>query len=134
LLTTAIEDVKAIGFWDELTAHLYLVKIDSRRGRLNVPTDGHLADTYYTGVIDERGAGPLCDVMFFPTAVADDLVRWRDYFADGRIAEAPPSLGDFYASLLAHELAHCGTGPRGEPVARAWERRARAALRRRADV
>lgn len=129
LLRRAIEDVKRIGFWNDLTRHLYLINIDSRLGTLNVPPDGHLADAYYTGTIDERGAGALCDIMFFPTAVTQDLSRWRLFYSQGRIAEPPPTLQDFYASLVAHELAHCRPGPRGEPVARSWERRARDALR-----
>ena len=128
LIATGIADVKRLGLWDDLTRHLYLIKIDSRLGRLNVPEDGHLADTYFTGVIDERGAGALCDIMFFPTAVHDDLVRWRTYYGQGRIADVPPSLRAFYGSLVAHELAHCAPGARGEPAARAWERRVRLAL------
>lgn len=130
LLRQGIGDLKRIGFWDDLTAHLYLINLDSRLGRLNVPKDGHLADAYFTGTIDAGGAGALCDVMFFPTAIRDDLRRWRLYYSQGRIAEAPPSLEDFYASLIAHELAHCSLGARGEPAAQAWERRTRAALLR----
>jgi hypothetical protein len=129
LLVRAVADLKRIRFWDDLTSHLYVLRIDSRVGRLNVPRDGHLADAYYTGTIDDRGAGELCDVMFFSTAITDDLARWRDFWATGRIAEPPPSLGNFYVSLLAHELAHCRHGPRGEPEAVSWEKRTREALR-----
>ena len=129
LLIRAVADLKRIGFWGDLTSHLYVLRIDSRVGRLNVPRDGHLADAYYTGTIDRRGAGELCDVMFFSTAVSDDLARWRGFWAAGRIAEPPPSVRHFYASLLAHELAHCRHGARGEPEAIRWERRARDALR-----
>jgi hypothetical protein len=128
-LIRAEADLKRIGFWNDLTNHLYVLRIDSRVGRLNVPRDGHLADAYYTGTIDDRGAGELCDVMFFSTAITDDLERWRGFWAAGRIAEPPPSLQAFYSSLLAHELAHCRHGPRGEPEAVGWERRARDALR-----
>lgn len=128
LLRQGIGDLKRIGFWDDLTAHLYLINLDSRFGRLNVPKDGHLADAYFTGTIDAGGAGALCDVMFFPTAIRDDLRRWRLYYSQGRIAEVPPSLEVFYSSLIAHELAHCSLGARGEPAAQAWERRTRDAL------
>jgi hypothetical protein len=114
--------------WDKLTEHLYVIELDSRSGGANVPEDGHLADAYYTGIIDDGGGGPVCDVMFFPTAVAADLARWRDYFARGLAAEAPPSVRVFYGSLVAHELAHCKPGPRGEDVAMAWEERVRDAL------
>jgi hypothetical protein len=129
LLVRAVAELKRIRLWNELTSHLYVLRVDSRVGRLNVPRDGHLADAYYTGTIDARGAGELCDVMFFSTAVTDDLARWRGFWAAGRIAEEPPTLGDFYTSLLAHELAHCRHGPRGEPEAVSWERRVRSLLR-----
>ena len=106
-----------------MTRHLYEIELDSRAGDANVPEDGHLADAYFTGVLDAGGGGPVCDVMFFPSAVGADLARARRYFAAGLIAEAPPSLRVFYGSLVAHELAHCLPGPRGEAVARAWEER-----------
>lgn len=127
-LRTAAIDLKDAGLWGRLTDHLYEIELDSRSGGANVPEDGHLADAYFTGTIDRRGGGPVCDVMFFPTAVAADLARWRDYYARGLVAEPPPSLRAFYGSLVAHELAHCRPGPRGEPVALAWEERARNAL------
>jgi hypothetical protein len=128
LIRRAVEDVRAIGFWRELTGHLYVVELDSRPGRANVPPDGHLADAYYTGVVDRRGAGGLCDVMFFPTAIDDDLLRWRTYHSQGLLPEEPPTMRRFWASLLAHELAHCGRGRRGEAYARDWEQRARDSL------
>ena len=128
-LATAVRDLKAVDMWDRLADHLYLIELDSRSGSANVPEDGHLADAYFTGLVDDRGGGAVCDIMFFPTAVAADLARWRDYYARGLLSEAAPSLRVFYGSLLAHELAHCRPGPRGESVARAWENRARAALR-----
>lgn len=128
-LATAIRDLKTVDLWSRLTEHLYRVELDSRAGVANVPEDGHLADAYFTGIVDEQGGGVVCDVMFFPEAIAEDLGRWRTYYAAGRVAEAPPRLREFYGALVAHELAHCRVGPRGEPVARAWERRALAALR-----
>jgi len=129
LLGTAVKDLKALGLWMPLTRHLYEIELDSRSGRANVPDDGHLADAYFTGVIDSRGAGPVCDVMFFPSAVVDDLARWRQFYGAGLLAEAPPSLRAFYGSLVAHELAHCLPGPRGEAVATSWEKRALGLLR-----
>lgn len=119
-----MRDLKRIGLWRALTDHLYEIELDSRPGRANVPEDGHLADAYFTGIVDRRGGGPVCDIMFFPSAVAVDLVRWREYYAVGRIASAPPTRRAFYGGLLAHELAHCRRGARGEAVARAWEERA----------
>lgn len=129
LLRTAVQDLKAVGIWGRLTGHLYEIELDSRSGVANVPEDGHLADAYFTGVVEPGGAGPVCDVMFFPSAVADDLARWRDYYSAGLMAEPPPSVREFYGSLVAHELAHCRPGARGEAVARAWEARALGLLR-----
>ena len=129
LIRTGIADVKRLGLWDDLTRHLYLIKIDSRLGRLNVPEDGHLADTYFTGVIDERGAGALCDIMFFPTAIGDDLGRWAIYYSQGRLPEPPPSPRDFWVAVLGHELAHCLGDGSGEAVAERWEARVLAAAR-----
>ena len=127
-LRVAISDLKRIDVWADLTGHLYEIELDSRSGRANTPEDGHLADAYFTGVVEGRAGGVVCDVMFFPAAVAADLARWREYFARGVAAEAPPSARAFYGSLLAHELAHCRRGPRGEAVAQAWEERIRKAL------
>lgn len=123
-----MRDLKTVDLWPRLADHLYVIELDSRLGRANVPEDGHLADAYFTGIVDASGGGAVCDVMFFPTAVADDLARWQDYHSRGLTAAAPPSLRAFYGSLVAHELAHCRRGPRGETVARAWEERARDAL------
>ena len=124
LVRRAVRDLKRIHLWRRLTHHLYVIELGSRLGRDDVPRDGHLADAYITGVVEEEGAGALCDIMFFPTAVTDDLARWRTYHASGYIEESPPSLRQFWAGLLAHELGHCMEGPRGERVAEMWERRA----------
>ena len=127
-LQTAISDLKRIQVWSKLTDHLYAIELDSRSGIANVPEDGHLADAYYTGILDGGGGGTVCDVMFFPSAVVADLARWRDYYERGLLADVPPTVRAFYGSLVAHELAHCKPGPRGEDVARAWEDRVREAL------
>ena len=124
LVRRAIRDLKRLDLWGRLTRHLYVIELGSRLGRDDVPRDGHLADAYITGVVEEEGAGALCDIMFFPTAVADDLARWRIYHAGGYIEDPAPSRRQFWAGLLAHELAHCLEGPRGERVAEMWERRA----------
>jgi hypothetical protein len=124
LVRRAVRDLKRVHLWGRLTRHLYVIELGSRLGRDNVPRDGHLADAYITGVVEEEGAGALCDIMIFPTAVADDLARWRIYHASGYIEEPAPSLRQLWAALLAHELAHCMEGPRGERVAEMWERRA----------
>jgi hypothetical protein len=120
----AVRDLKRLDLWGPLTDHLYVIEVGSRLGRDNIPRDGHLADAYITGVVEEKGAGALCDIMFFPTAITDDLARWRTYHANGYLDAPPPSLRQFWAALLAHELGHCMEGPRGEKVAERWERRA----------
>lgn len=127
-LETAISDLKEIHVWSKLTDHLYAIELDSRSGIANVPEDDHLADAYYTGILDGGGGGTVCDVMFFPSAITADLARWRDYYARGLAADVPPTVRAFYGSLVAHELAHCKPGPRDETVARAWEDRVRDAL------
>ena len=128
-LRQAVKDLKAVGLWSRLTRHLFAVKLDSRGGLANVPEDQHLADAYYTGMLKQGTGGEVCDVMFFPAAVAKDLARWNDYYAAGLLAAVPPTVRQFYGSLVAHELAHCRRGPRDEDVARAWEDRAVAAFR-----
>lgn len=120
----AVRDLKRLDLWVPLTRHLYVIELGSRLGRDDVPRDGHLADAYVTGLVEEEGAGALCDIMFFPTAVTDDLARWRTYYTDGLLEAPPPTLRQFWAALLAHELGHCMEGPRGERVAERWEHKA----------
>ncbi len=120
----AIRDLKKLGFWDDLTDHLFIIQVASRDGRTNIPEDGHLADAFLTGQVDERGSGGRCDIMFFTSAMADDLVRWERYYDQGLLPEPPPTWRQFWASILAHELAHClrhGTG--GEPLSEEYERK-----------
>ncbi len=129
LLGTAIADLKTLGFWNELTKDLYVLKVSSRNGRARVPEDGHLADAFLTAQIDKRGSGALCDLMFFPVAMSDDLARYQQYYEQGLFADPPPSEREFWASILAHELAHCLGHGKGEPVAEAWEKKVLAAAR-----
>lgn len=125
----AMQDLRGIGMWLRLTGDLYAVRFATRPGREQVPDDGHLADAYLTAEIDGRTGGSLCDVMFFPTAMSDDLSRWRTYHAQGLLADPPPTTRQFWASIMAHELAHCLDGGSGEGVAMRWERRALRRLR-----
>jgi hypothetical protein len=125
MVRQAVRDLKRLDLWHPLTDHLYVIEIGSRLGRESIPRDGHLADAYVTGLVEEEGSGALCDIMFFPTAITDDLTRWQSYYAGGYLDTPPPSsLRQFWASLLAHELGHCMEGPRGERVAERWEHRA----------
>lgn len=127
----AIADLKRIGLWDRLTRRLFVINFDSRLGRDDIPTDGHLADAYFGVLLDiEKEGGTSCDIMFFTTAISDDLGRWRSYYSQGLIDEAPPdNLRQFWGSLMAHELGHCQEGPHGEPAAEVWEKKARDLLR-----
>jgi hypothetical protein len=126
-----MKDLKRIGLWEKLTGHLYSINFDSRLGRADIPRDGHLADAYYGALVDEdENGGASCDIMFFTTAISDDLQRWRDYYSQGLIAQVPPGdLREFWGSLMAHELGHCQRGPHGEPAAEGWEAKARGLLR-----
>ena len=132
LVRRAIADLKALGFWRRLTRHLYLVQISSRPGLENIPKNEHLADALLSAYVDERGAGPLCSIMFFPAAIERDLARQNLLHSRGLLQRPAPSVRHFYAALLAHELAHCLLGHesrRGiptqgpEPLARRWEDR-----------
>ena len=129
LVANAITDLKKEGLWKPLTKHLYVIKIGSRLGRSNVPDDGHLADAYLTAQIDDGIGGSLCDIMFFPTAMSDDLARWRSYNAQGLLDDPAPTRRQFWASILAHELAHCLDHGSDEKVAEKWEAKALEAVR-----
>lgn len=128
-IATAVKDLKRVRLWRRLTKHLYAAKFGSRPGRHQIPDDGHLADAFLTAQIEEDAGGPFCDIMFFPTAMRDDLDRWRTYYAQGLLDDPPPSLRQFWASIMAHELAHCLPGGKGEPAAQRWEQRALQAVR-----
>lgn len=125
----AMRDLKAVDLWRPLTRHLYKVKFHSRLGAVNIPDDGHLADAILTAGVGKRAQGRICDVMFFPNAIARDLDRWRLYYEHGAIADPPPTLRQLWGAVTAHELGHCFPGAPGEKVARKWERKALARLR-----
>lgn len=125
----AIKDLRKVGLWDRLTRRLYAVKFGSRIGEANIPDDGHLADAYLTARVDGDVGGAFCDIMFFPSAMIADLDRWETYYSQGLIAESPPTIRQFWAAIMAHELAHCFKGRNGEPIAMEWETRALSAVR-----
>lgn len=128
-LETAIADLKAISFWGRLTKELFVVEVSARPGRAFVPEDAHLADAFRTLDIREDHAGVLCDITFYPTAMTDDLDRWRDYYDRGLLPDRPPTVRQLWASILAHELSHCLKRDNDEEAAQEWERRALEALR-----
>lgn len=125
----AMRDLKEVNLWRRLTVHLYKVKFQSRLGAANIPDDGHLADAILTAGFGRRAQGLVCDVMFFPNAIARDLARWRLYYSQGAISEPPPTLRQLWGSVTAHELGHCFRGGPGEKVAVKWEQKALARLR-----
>ena len=135
LIARAVLDLKRLGLWRRLTRHLYRIYLSSREGAINIPDDRHLADALLTAQIDRRGSGALCDIRFYPAAIARDLERQRDYFEGGRLPSPPPSPRQFWVSVLGHELAHCLPHPDplrqvGERTARRWERKVLDAARR----
>ena len=125
----AIEDLQTLGFWRPLTRHLYYLRIGSRPGVESIPEDGHLADALFSARFDRRGSGLFCDIVIFVAAIDADRARWAAYYAAGR-QRPPPSRRQFWAGVLAHELAHCRPGPHGERVAERWEERVLTALQR----
>lgn len=124
----AMRDLKAVNLWRPLTKHLYKIKFQSRLGAINIPDDGHLADAILTAGFGKRAQGRLCDIMFFPNAIARDLDRWRLYYEQGAVTEPPPTLRQLWGAVTAHELGHCFPGGPGEKVAQRWERKALARL------
>jgi hypothetical protein len=130
-LRLAEHDLKAVRLWWRLTHHLYEVKVAVRPGRDDIPPDRHLADAYISAVGAHGALQNMCDIVFYPAALAQDLVRWRRYHAQGRLGRPPATLRQYWGSILAHELAHClGTG-KGEKVADHWEVVAQRRLRHR---
>ncbi len=132
LARKAVADLKRLGYWRPLTKRLYVVRIQSRLGKIAVPDDGHLADVLLQAQVDRDRAGALCNIMFFPTAIREDLERWRDYWAAGYMEDPPPTERQFWVAILAHELAHCIVTEEkrqgvkvpvmsGEDVAERWE-------------
>jgi hypothetical protein len=130
----AVADLKRLGFWERLTSHLYHLRLGTRLGVANVPDDKHLADAYLTAEIDEHGSGALCDILFFPAAIKQDLARQKRFRSEGLLPDDPPTLRQFWVSILGHELGHClpddsSFRQRGERTAERWEGRVLAAAR-----
>jgi hypothetical protein len=118
LIKRGIADVKKLGLWKRLTKHLHVAKINAYGGRHNTPSDGHLADAF-PGVMEgsDEELGLSCDVVFYMAAIAKEVRLSRQ----GVLVRNRPNLRITYASIVAHELAHCLRGPHGEKVARRWE-------------
>ncbi|HYI45509.1 MAG TPA: hypothetical protein VE174_08660 [Actinomycetota bacterium] len=133
-LRFAIAELKRLGFWHELTDHLFVIDLGSRLGTANVPQDQHLADASSTGTVEGDQMGALCDLMFYTTAIRQDLDRWRGYYEQGLADEEPPTIEHYWVMLLAHELTHCLPRHHGEKAARRAEDRVRAAYEQRNET
>jgi hypothetical protein len=133
----AIADLKTVGLWDALTKHLYRIDVKVRPGESGVPEDRHLADARFLRAEIARGTydypkGSYCWIRFFPAAMDEDLVRWNSYYDQGLTPDPPPTVRQFWGSILGHELSHCpqkGKETSPEEVALSWERRVLGALR-----
>lgn len=124
----AVGDLKALGFWRELTGHVESVIVATRPGVERIPVDGRLADSIMNVSID-RYPGYVCDIVIFSEALRNDVARQAVYYSQGRLARPPPTVREFWVVLLAHELAHCSKrGQKGEAYPTIWERRVLDAL------
>lgn len=125
----AVRDLKELGFWTELTEHVVRVTISSRPGEGRILEDGRLADAVMTIQVGGRFPGAWCDVLIYSTALVRDIAQQEAYWAEGRLSAPPPDLRDFWAVILAHELAHCSPrGQKGEGYSTRWEGRVLDAL------
>ncbi len=124
-IAVSVEDLRSVEVWRTLTCALDRIVVDV--GARRIPKDGHLADAR----LEVRRAPGLlsrtCVITFFPNAIRADLDRQDEYQARGLVARVP-SFSDFWSALLAHELAHCAPGARGERIALRWERQVIIAL------
>ena len=85
----------------------------------------HLANAISGLVEDTSGELQLsCDIVFFAGTIAGESRRFREYYEQGYLDRLPFTLRSRYASILAHELAHClQDRPHNEAAARGWEKR-----------
>lgn len=119
----AVADLKELGFWRDLTKHVVHVKIATRPGLERIPEDGHLADAIQNVQLDPR-PGFVCDIVIFSEALANDVTDQMGFYLDGRISTQPPTLRQFWAVILAHEVGHCSPkGQKGEAHSTKWEQR-----------
>lgn len=126
---SAIRTLQRLGFWDDLTRHLVLVIVRTRPTESRIPKDGHLADSLFTVDIGPGPDGLVCDVLIFSQALEDDVALQGTYYEQGSLGAPPPSLRQFWAVILGHELAHCtDKGQEGEERSTRWERRILAAM------
>ena len=133
LFEKTVRDLVRVGAWKKLTKGLHSVELETHPGARS-KAGVHLADAAVRFAVTEGKPLVVCDIRFYPRAIRQELRlfrrvkqlgasprQWRDYNGNGVFDEQLPRKSDFWASILAHELAHCLVGPHGERVARAWE-------------
>ena len=124
----AVSDLKDLGFWRELTKHVVQVNVATRPGLERIPEDGHLADAIMNVQLEPR-AGYVCEIMIFSDALANDVTDQLGFYLDGRLSTPPPTLRQFWAVILAHEVGHCSPkGQKGEAHSTEWEQKVLAAF------
>jgi hypothetical protein len=118
----AVADLKELEFWRELTKHVVQVRVTTRDGEAP-EGDGRLADTAMNVQLEPR-PGFVCEIFIYSDALADDVSRQLGYYLDDRLATPPPTLRQFWAVILAHEVGHCSPkGQKGEAHSTEWEER-----------
>ena len=119
----AVQDLRLLGFWPRLTKHVVAVTISTRPGEASIPKDGHLADAQRY-VRSKPTLDWACHVRIYSQALADDVDRQGVYYSEGRLASPPPTVRQFWAVIVAHEVGHCSPrGQRGEAYSTLWEER-----------
>lgn len=128
-ITQAIRDLKTANVWAAVTPDdVDRIEIRSRDGVERVPDDKHLAEAQRVPYLVGERFAVDCLIVFFPDALRRDLVVQADGYDSGYLDSPPPSERQFWAAILAHELAHCLRWAGGEPFAEKWETRTLAAL------
>ncbi len=129
----AVRDLSKVHVWRRLVRGIELVELETHPGARSV-AGVHLADASLNHTLVEGDAVVVCDIRFYPRAIRQELrlwrrigslgatpAEWRDYNENDVFDETAPKESDFWAAILAHELAHCHVGPHGEREARNWE-------------
>ena len=122
LFEKTVRDLVRVRAWKKLTTGLHSVELETHPGARS-EAGVHLADAVLAHTILNGKPLVVCDIRFYPRAIRQELrlyrrVRalglspdqWRDYNENGVFDEEIPVKSDFWASILAHELAHCLVG------------------------
>lgn len=133
LFQRAIRDLVKVNVWKKLTKGLYSIEMETHPGARS-QAGVHLADAVLNHTLVDNQPEVVCDIRFYPLAIRQELRiwarikelgvtprRWRDYNSNGVFDETAPAKNDFWAAILAHEIAHCLVGPHGEKAAQEWE-------------